>query len=422
MDLTARLRRFSFARPHLLVATAPAAIETRLAVERYARERGWPVAESPADTDVLVVVGPIDDGLASVVAVLESQVPAPWVRVDLLDVDSVAARLDVAPDRLADWSPDPRMSSGPEIPPPEGDNGGHGDHGDHPVSVPARTDSPEPAAHEMGGHEMGGHEHHMGAVAGLSMAGRAPDRDGLKLDALHVPLGPVLGYWPAGLRISLTLQGDVVQDAVVETIGLPAGGPSFWDLPMVSALSGDHIRMGDIARRRAASHLDSLMRLLGVAGWEGPAMSCAILRDRVLDGEPAGPLMETFRPLGRRVAKSRALRRMTEGIGELTGRACEQAGISGPAAVAAGDVWARIEQWVRSTEEDLARSDDSSWVADVEGPRGRLDRAEPPSTALLRVLPVLLVGAELAAVRLIVASLDPDLAQLASQPVMVTHG
>jgi hypothetical protein len=279
----------------------------------------------------------------------------------------------------------------------------------------------EMAGHEMGGHGMGGHEHHMGSVAGLPMAGRAPDRDGLKLDVLHVPLGPVLPYWPAGLRLTLAIQGDVVQEAAVETVGVATSGPSFWDVPVVRAVAGERIRVGEVARRRAASHLDSLMRLLGVAGWEGPAVRYAVLRDRVLEGEPAGPLMEAARPLGRRVAGSRALRRMTEGLGELDGRACDQAGVSGPVAIAAGDVWARLQQWVRSAEEDLARSDDNSWVTDVEGPRGRLDRAEPPSAALLAVLPELLVGAELAGVRLIVASLDPDVAELASQPAVTGH-
>ena len=441
MDLTARLRRFSFARPHLLLVAAPGAIETRLVVERYARERGWPVAESPADADVLAVVGSFDDGLASVLTVLQSQAPAPWIRVDLPNAAGVASLLDAAPGLLAAWSPELEVGRSDETEPAHGGHGHDAEPGDHPADMKHEAHGHEMGGHEMGhemgghemghgmgghemGHGMGGHEmgHEMGAVAGLPMAGRAPDRDGLKLDVLHVPLGPVLRHWPAGLRVSLTVQGDVVQEAVVETLGLAAAGPSFWDLPAVRALSGDHIQVGDTARRRAAAHLDSLMRLLGVAGWEAPATHCAILRDRVLDGEPAGPLAEAFRPLGRRVTRSRALRRMTAGLGELNGRACEKAGVSGPAAVAAGDVWARTEQWVRSIAEDLARSDDGSWVADVEGPRGRLDRAEPPSTALLRVLPELVVGVELAGARLVVASLDPDLAELSSVPAVIAHG
>jgi hypothetical protein len=205
-------------------------------------------------------------------------------------------------------------------------------------------------------------------------------------------------------------------------MGVDGTGSSFWDEPVRRALAGERVSAGEIARRRAASHLDSLVRLLGVAGWDGPASKSAVLRDRTLAGEPPGPLAEAFGPLGRRLVRSWVLRRMTEGLGDLDGRACDRAGISGPAAIAAGDVWARLQQWVRSTGDDLARLDDRSPVTDVEGPRGRLDWAEPPSVALLGVLPGLLVGVELAGVRLIVASLDPDVAQLSPQPAVTAHG
>jgi hypothetical protein len=276
------------------------------------------------------------------------------------------------------------------------------------------------AGHDMGGH---GHGHDMGPVAGLPLAGRAPDRDGLKLDVLHVPLGPVLPFWPAGLRVALSVQGDVVQEATVATVGLAhATEVPFWDEPMLRALAGQRVQAGEVARRRAASHLDSLVRLLGVAGWDVPAVRCAVLRDRVLDGERAGALVEAFGPLARRLTGSRVLRGMTVGLGDVDGGICDRAGVSGPAAIAAGDVWARFQRWVRLTGDDLARVDDLSWVTDVEGPRGRLDRPEPPSVALLAVLPGLLVGAELAGVRLIVASLDPDVAELSLQSGVTADG
>lgn len=473
MDLITRLRMSAFARPHLLVVAAPGAVELRLAVERYARERGWPAAESAADADVLAVVGTPDAGLDSVVSVLQSQIPAPWTRVDLLDPASVAAELAAAPARLAAWSPTPTVAAAHSAPGgtdhdhvhteegrhafhpdsaahdhlrhadghhPDGhderdghgrhaagaESAGHEHHGneaghDH-DGMPSHGTGHEMGGHGMGGHEMGGHEHHLGAVAGLPMAGRTPDRDGLKLDVLHVPLGPVLPYWPAGLRLSLVVQGDVVQEVTVEPVGVKGTGASFWDEPVLRALAGDRTTFEEIARRRAASHLDSLMRFLGVAGFDGPALRCAVLRDRALDGERTSPLVAAFRPLGRRVVRSRVLRRMTEGLGELDGRTCDRLGISGPAAIAAGDVWARLQEWVRLTGEDLARLDDRSPVADVEGPRGRLDRASSPSAALLGVLPELLVGAELAGVRLIVASLDPDVAELSAQSAVSTRG
>ena len=270
------------------------------------------------------------------------------------------------------------------------------------------------------GHDMGGHGHHMGEVAGLPMADRAPDRDGLKLDVLHVPLGPVLRYWPSGLRLTLALQGDVVQQATVETLGVGGGG-SFWDEPVLRVLAGEWVSAGDVARRRAASHLDSLGRLLAVSGWDGPATKCAVLRDRVLAGEPAGTVTAAFRRLARPVSGSRVLRLMTRGLGDVDATVCRRAGVSGPAAIAAGDVWARVQEWVRSIGADLIRIDDESRSTDIEGPRGRLDGAEPPSEALLRALPEAVIGAELAGARLIVASLDPDVAELTAVPSEVSR-
>jgi len=446
VDLIARVRRVSFARPHLLVVAAPGAVETRLAVERYARQRGWPAAESAADADVLAVVGSPDSGLAAVVAVLESQISAPWSRVDLVDAGGVAAGLDSVPAWLANWSPEPGAAHRHSHPAPERDpdsgqthliheqhaghephvsgdqHSGHDEHAGH--GPPGQSGHEGDEGHESheGDEGHGGHEHHMGPVAGLPMASRAPDRDGLRLDVLHVPLGPVLPYWPAGLRLSLAVQGDVVQEATVETVGVDGAGFPFWDEPVLRALAGAPTTAGEVARRRAASHLDSLVRLLGVAGWDGPALRCAVLRDRTLAGESARDLAEAFRPLGRRLVKSRVLRRMTEGLGELDGRTCDRIGVSGPAAIAAGDVWARLRQWVRSTGDDLRRLDDRSLGTNVEGPRGRLDRPEPPSAVLLAVLPALLVGAELAGVRLIVASLDPDVAELLLRPAVSARG
>jgi hypothetical protein len=172
------------------------------------------------------------------------------------------------------------------------------------------------------------------------MAERGEDRDGLRLDVLHVPLGPVLPYWPAGLRVDLTLQGDVVQAAEVSVVDRADG--TFW--------TGD---------RRVAARLDSLARFLHVAGWEVAGERAARLRDEALDGAvPA-----RFGAFARRVRRSPVLRWMTR-----------------------GDVWERVEGWLR----------------EIEGADGR--PREP-----LEALPSLLEGAELGEARLIVASLDPDL-------------
>ena len=485
MGLTAWFREVAFSRPHLLVVAAPGAIETRIAVERYAREQGWPLAESPADTDVLVVLGTVTEDLQAVVSVLESEIPAPRIRVDLQQPEQVSQELSGVAVRLASES---RRSSRDNAGPAEADNdgqamatsgdhgttghgdhdtaehempgqrdhgmAGHGDHdtaghGDHDTAGHGDHDTATRGDHDMaghrghgmtghdghemaargghdmpghGGHDMAGHHEHMGPVAGLPMASRAPDRDGLKLDVLHVPLGPVLPYWPAGLRLSLTVQGDVVQEAAVELLGIADAGPSFWDEPVLRVLAGEPVQEGQVARRRAAAHLDSLVRLLGVAGWDAPTLASAALRDRVLDGEPSGPLRQDFGRLRRRVLRSRRLRWMASGLGVLDVTIVNRLGVSGPAGIAAGDVLARVGQWLRAVADDLTRVDDGSPAADLDGPRGRLDGGQPPSVALLEALPALVVGAELAGVRLIVASLDPDLAELRRVHEVVAHG
>lgn len=211
-----------------------------------------------------------------------------------------------------------------------------------------------------GGHDMGGHAHHMGAPAGLAMAERGDDRDGLRLDVLHVPLGPVLNAWPAGLRVDLSLQGDVVQAADV-TVVERGGGGSFWD------------------GRPVARRLDSVGRLAEVAGWPAAARRAAELRDAVLDGRSPG--LDGF---ARWIGRSWALRWMTRGVGTVTPE------LAGRYGLPEGDVADRLD----------------GWLAQIDG---RAVPRDEPSGAALAVLPELLDGVELGEARLIVASLDPDL-------------
>ncbi|MES9542829.1 hypothetical protein [Actinomadura sp. NPDC000600] len=188
------------------------------------------------------------------------------------------------------------------------------------------------------------------------MADRADDRDGLKLDVLHVPLGPVLSYWPAGLRVDLTLQGDVVQAAAVAAVD--TGGGTFWT-----------------EERQAASRLDSLSRLLRVAGWEAAGERAAVLRDEALARASDDALVRRFASFARMVGRSRALAWMTRGF-----------------------VKDRLDGWLRDIGAAL---------------EGRPVRPRQSWDETAAVLPVLLQGAELAQARLIVASLDPDLGAVA---------
>lgn len=260
-------------------------------------------------------------------------------------------------------------------------------------------------------------------VAGLPMAERADDRDGLRLDLLHLPLGPTLSDWPAGLVVDVELQGDVVQGAQVRT---PAPTAShhlpYWDEPWLRAAYGEAVSRGAADRRCCAAHLDSVARFLAVAGWSDPAARARRLRDAVLTGTPTGAWRPELRRLARRVRRSRTLRRLTVGLGELPAARARELGVSGPALAADGDVYGRLLVWLASVERCAAGLDDERPLApdDREGPRGRLDAVRPPSQALLDALPGLLCGAEFACARLIVASLDPDPDEVAA--AVSVHG
>ncbi|MCP2343820.1 hypothetical protein [Actinomadura rupiterrae] len=363
MGLRGVLLRYAARRPRPLVVPVPGFTAVRLAAEAELRHRGWRPALSPAEADLLVVCGSPGHGLARAIDTVWDEMPGPRARADALDPSGVLAALDAPSADLADEptqlhdaatrtsftaeEPEDHAAMGHDSMSHEGMGHGmghagmdHGDMGGH------------------GGHEGhgGGHEHHMmGAPHGLAMAGRAPDRDGLKLDVLHVPFGPVLADWPAGLRVTLTLQGDVVQAAEVETLGGGAGGERFWDESNVPA-----------------ARLDSLARLLSVAGWTGQAAQARLLRDEMLDGRAEPARIEKF---VRRTRRSRTLRWMLQDV-------------------RLGD----FNAWTRM----------SDLLAGISG--------ETPPARHPAPLGELLVGVDVAAVRLIVAALDPE-----TEGAEVTH-
>jgi hypothetical protein len=438
VGLTGVLLRAGATRPHVLAVTMPGATAVRLAAEDYLRRRGWPAALTPADADILLICGTPVPPMAAAVADTWQAMPAPRAQATAARPAEVAEALKEARVRLADG--DSQRALAPAgarrallrhggrtgQPGQEHGRGGHHDEMDH--GEMTRRDHDAMGGHhgEMGhgdpgemqaGHaglasmQMGGMHMHMGTgpVRGLPMAHQGDDRDGLRLDRLHVPLGPVLPDWPAGLVLRLTLQGDVVQQAEPEVLG--GGGGSFWDEPWRRAAAGERVATADAARRRAAAHLDSLGRLLSLAGWGAAAAAARRLRDDLLAGAPAGRLGPDARRFARRVGRSRTLAWLTAGLGELSAGDAAAAGAGGRAV---GDVTARYRRWCADLDAAVPALEDASPLrpADLEPPRGPLADGSPLSAGSLAVLPGLLAGTELAAARLIVASLDPDLDEL----------
>ena len=435
MDLTSVLLRMAARRPHVLVVPALGGTAARCAVEAAIAGRGWPAAAGPADADIVVVAGSPGPELAAVIERVWQQVPTPRARVAIADPVDLDRQLDAAVALLADRDHQQARTSGDE----EGRAGsdgiaglGHHAHAEHDEQSThdghtaheghmgqqerrngqegdeereggdAHHTSPEHPGHGQqggqepdehtdaersdhsgheahsanaghGGHEgdgthegheahAGHHAHHghgggMELPGGLPMADLGEDRDGLTLDRLHVPLGPVLPDWPAGLVVRVTLQGDVIQEATAEVLDAAHVASSGW-------------RSGNVAARE----LDGLARFLGVAGWADAAAEARILRDALLSDDLAGEIVAKAAALVRRVRRSRTLRWSIRGI---------------PAG--ATDVAGLLEQRLAVVESALASGD-----------------AQPAPRPTVEQLTGMLVGAEFAAARLVVAAVDPD--------------
>ncbi len=270
MGLTDRLLVAAARRPHVLLVRVPGARDVRWAAEDALRMRGWPLASSPADADLLLCCGEPGPELAACVEVAWQGLPGPRVRAEAMTASEVTAVLDRAARELTD-------------------------------AAAARRDAVERAAapllqaqapgqHDMGGMDMSGHDMAgmdmgMDLPGGLVMADRMEDRDGLRLEGLHLSLGPLLPHWPAGLVLDLGVSGDVVTTAAVRRLD---------DRPEPSAP----------ARVLA---VDALADLLGAAGWVDGATRAR--RARAEGG--AGPVTDDML---RRLRRGRVLRWSLQGI------------------------------------------------------------------------------------------------------------
>ncbi|WP_207391326.1 hypothetical protein [Streptomonospora litoralis] len=445
------LLRASVPRP--LVVTAPGGTASRLAVERVLRESGVRRALGPSEADTLVECGPAGTALDEAADRVWDQMSEPRARVRVEVPAQAATRLDEARAALLDASEQRRAAARRAVEP-----GGGGDQqgAEH---TPAHDADAEPGTDDGGDHadarehgehdgEHDGHHGHpdMELPGGLVMADRGDDRDGLRLDRLHIAFGPVQADWPAGLVAELTVQGDVVQDARVSTLSAPPGVAAFWDH---DARAGH----GLVPERiRAAAAADSLQRLLAVAGWPDAAATGRLLRDTLLAPDAGVTGRVRFTRWLRRVRGSRLLRWSLRGLGPAPDELPERL---------RGDVPARMARWLDDIAAVLVPDTFDTFLAPPiqrRSPRrarfsaraGRRGRepgdgaagAAPPATAAsaagtapeppplgreravgaraaVDVLPRLLVGQELAAVRLIVASFDPDVEALAAYPAAV---
>jgi hypothetical protein len=355
MDLTAWLLRRTPIRP--FVVATPGGTSARLAVERFVREHGWRAASSPAEANLLVVTGPDSAALAPFIDRVWDEFPAPRARTHVGHPADALAALHTAAKAVRDPVAQRREAEHAARVHPSPESQHSSAMSSCGAAMPAEEHHDAHHGHDMSGMEMPAMEMPaMEMLGSIPMADRGPDRDGLTLDRLHVPLGPALPDWPAGLIVHLVLQGDVVQQAAVEVLDPP---PLQEQPPPL-----------------LVHRLDSCARLLSVAGWSDMAARARLLRDDVTD-HPMAELAPRVRRWAAVVRRSRTLRWSLTGVGDTS----------------AGDAVTRLHRWL---DDIVATVDGGDWedVTPQPGADGLVD---------------LLVGTELAAARLVVASLDLDL-------------
>lgn len=330
MGLSRWVDRLATRRPHVLLAEVPGWWHVRLAVEAELARRGGVVVESPAEADALVVVGGASDEFAELVERLWQQLPGPRARAQVNEVTDVATVIDTLVADLADRAAQTRDAA------------------------------------QRNGFEPGEGDHM--APSGIPLASGADDRDGLEMDVLHLPLGPVLRHWPAGLVARCTLSGDLVTEADIEWLGSSGDAPS---VPLTPHL-------------QAARCLDSAFGVLALAGSDEQRAATRRLRDRLVLGDETVTVQDVER-LHTRLSRSRTLRWMVRDVGRHRG----------------ADVHDRLLSALGDAATHLAG-----------GP-------VEPHTVEPGVLAELLPGTELAQVRLVVASLALPHETVAAQ---VSHG
>jgi hypothetical protein len=261
-----------------------------------------------------------------------------------------------------------------------GDHGGH----QHPVRADD-ADNDDDSAHVdrgmgHGGHDQMAHGDMDMAPGGIALAQGGEDRDGLEMDELHLRLGPFLAYWPAGLVLHCTLQGDVITAAEASMMGVP----------------GDqHLQSRPRGWMAAARQTDHLVDLFVLAGW-ARAAACARRLRAVLLHDPVDERAahKQVTALATLVRRSRLLR---WALRDLTPVAVADTDLCGLPAALAGDTYDRL----------LTR------LGVVQG----LIRHQPDAPALAvqwtsieNTLPVLIEGLDLATARLVIAGLGIDTA------------
>ncbi len=365
MGLRRRLATLAVDATHVLVIESPGAWLTRVAIEREIGRRGWRLATSPADADALVSVGTPGPELSERVESVWEQLPGPRSRT-VIAGDTNTAGVRTALDALAADLLDPERQGRDAR-----DREGFGsDQMNNDIDMAGDMDM-------HGDNDMDDMEMDM-APSGIALAEGGDDRDGLEMDVLHLPLGPVLPHWPPGVVLRCTLQGDVVVAA---------------DASVLDGSDGTPVLLHP--NERAARCCDQLASVLALSGWADGYSAAVRVRDALIDQQDVAASSVLLDGLQRRLRRARLLRWSLRGIGNL--RADDQP--DAPPQLHGG-VYERLMSLSERAGTELTR--DAASSAPPEPPA--------PVPVLLAVAERLVVGLDVAAARLVVASLAIDVA------------
>lgn len=284
MGVTGAMIDYSLRRVHVLPVEGVNARLLRIHLEAATVRRGWLIASTPADADVLIVCGDVT-AVQSEVDAVWAQVPWPSYRASVEDATQIDDCLDGVVSGLRTARRLPRENS---TSPPSASVVSVHDHMQMDDGANTHSDHGPVDHDDMDMHDMDMHMA-MAGPGGIALAsGSEEDRDGLEMDELNVALGPILAHWPGGMVMTLTLHGDLVTAADAEIL---------WD--------SDDYRL--TARERFAVLSHAAANVLALAGWQPMADRVLALRDRALTGADWGSLGEGSRRVHRRLRRARIL-------------------------------------------------------------------------------------------------------------------
>lgn len=390
MDLMTTIAKGSVRRPHVLIVEVPGWTFTRISAERELRQRGWVQSDSPADSDILLTCGSPGAELTETIDRVWDQLPGPRVRVGASEPNQVVGVFEQSIITLLDLAGQrddavTRVTNGnstsqthdhtSDLDPMDHSSTDHGGVDHSPTHDAADHEGmdhqPDHDAMDHGGMGHGGMGHggmEMPMPGGIGLAEGGADRDGLDLDVLHVSFGPVLPFWPAGLVVRCSLQGDIVTGASVELLSAAGSGVDREQLEGASGLTPGS------ARLLCAEYCDHAAGLLALLEWERLSTRVFRVRDDVVAGAPVSQVTADLERLVRRVRRSWFLRWSLKDVPEVLDRLGEFL--------------------------DGARSA-------LGGGRGAAAARVSPDDEAARIeqIPELILGLDVAAARLVIASL-----------------